>query len=41
MRNNKTKKNNKVVLFNENDYNSDNGMLILYGDLVYGIVYTL
>lgn len=27
MRNNKTKKNNKVVLFNENDYNSDNGML--------------
>lgn len=27
MINNKTKKNNKVVLFNENDYNSDNGML--------------
>ncbi len=27
MRNNKTKKNKKVVLFNKNDYNSDNGML--------------
>ena len=27
MRNNKTKKNKNVVLFNKNDYNSDNGML--------------
>lgn len=27
MRNNKTKKNKKVILFNKNDYNSDNGML--------------